>query len=209
MASNLREGGRQRIGMMGSEDEDDGHALEIEEVEGQNSGDGEEDDEGMRMMVGMSNSNSMDGTYDDQDQDQDQGDYEDEEESLGLEPGFMPQLVKKAHFGGRRNSFWKPDLEQVFLERIKSYACLYDHRDSNWKNKVHKEGVWAAIGKEIGVAGKFRKPYYIGFVKFHINGHGCCPSLLLQGRSADDTSNICGTNLCGIGGPGRLGILNS
>ena len=102
----------------------------------------------------VSNSNSLDGTYNEED-------YEEEEEDSqvhALQPAdFMPVI----RYSGRMNKFWKPDIEQAFLERIKAFPCLYDHRDDNWKNKSHKETIWTLIGSEVGTAGTC--------VLFHLN----------------------------------------
>jgi len=55
---------------------------------------------------------------------------------------------------GRSNPYWTPEVEKVFIDRIKSYPPLYDHSNENWKNTTVKDVIWEEISVEIGFPGK-------------------------------------------------------
>lgn len=57
--------------------------------------------------------------------------------------------------GRRGNPFWTQSVEQVFIERIKSYPPLYDHSNQNWKNTTVKDVIWEEISTEIGIPGEY------------------------------------------------------
>lgn len=53
------------------------------------------------------------------------------------------------------------ETENEIIDFVKQHQELYNPKDKNYKNKIHRDGLWNEIGEKIGKTGTLKYTYFL------------------------------------------------